>query len=170
MLKTISLFWLLNKQSSTVHGLLLVREMAPKVNNHHKKQWSKILRWEAEDRKKKKKSVEAHYWKELYHSGSLGKEIQITRLIIQISCVWNKEEARPQPDWEKRLNKEIHVKNIIKIYILNWTKLHSLLCNCQSCLLKNKLYCSNFSYSVRNWCLYKNWSRNLLLTWQVNVA
>ena len=163
MLKTISLFWLLNKQSFTVHGLLLVREMAPKVNNHHKKQWSKILWWEAEDRKKK--SVEA-----LYHSGSLGKEIQITRLIIQISWVWNKEEARTEPDWEKRLNKEIHVKNIIKIYILNWTKLHSPLCNCQSCLLKNKLYCSNFSYSVRNWCLYKNWPRNLLLTWQVNVA
>lgn len=62
---------------------------------------------------KRRNSVEAHYWKELYHSGSLGKEIQVTRLIIQISWVWSKDEARPEPAWEKRLNKEIHVKNII---------------------------------------------------------
>ena len=64
--------------------------MAPNLNNHHEKEQSKILLWEAEDRKKN--SIEAHY-KELYLSGSARKEIQITRLRIQISWVLDKDEA-----------------------------------------------------------------------------
>lgn len=65
--------------------------MALKPNNHHKREQSKILFWKAEDRKNN--SIEAHYKKGLYVSGRPRKEIQITRLRIQISWVLDKDEA-----------------------------------------------------------------------------